>query len=292
MDERPILAVDGTGLLVRCSRAASRRVLSASDGTPTGPLLMFINALARKIRKVSPGHVVIAWDGQDACKWRRSLYPAYKAHRALQETPGRQILRAREFCQAAGLHELAVAGFEADDILAAVTRNAAVEMPGYPVVLCSDDNDLEQLLDHQVTLTGLTEDYIVTAADVEELRRIQPLHLPKLRALAGDSSDNIPGVRGIGKVRASRMLHEANMKWPLPESLLPDDESRELVVVWRDIIDLVIPLRPPEWEAGVDHFRLAGPARWDPRFTGNVRHVLERYELSSVVRRLEKGGLW
>lgn len=290
----PVLLIDGTGLLVRCSRAGRDHALTAPDGTPTAALLMFISSLAKRLRLERPSHAVIAWDGPDARAWRRELYPGYKAGRP--DAPASAALlsaQAAEFCSAAGLHQVTAPGFEADDVLAALSRSSAdMDDDPPPVVICSDDGDMLQLLDERTTRLSLTSDLRVTAADVEADWGLAPIWLPKLRALCGDSSDNIPGLPGVGPKKALRMMLDGRLIWPLPPSVIPDPEHRKMVVVWRDVMDLVVPIRPPEVTLGHNLFRLADEARWEPSDACNVRELLDRYGMVRLVQRLEKGGLW
>lgn len=294
MSKHPVLAVDGTGLLVRCSRAAPP--LAAPDGTPTGTLLLFINALARKVRQADPSHIVIAWDGPGAWDWRRSLYPGYKAGRpGTGGNLGAEVLQAVEFCAAAGMFQVQVPGFEADDVLGWVTR-AALHLPGKLLLLASDDDDMLQLLsdseDSLVYLTGLGHDHVITAAGAEAVWGLSPMWLPKIRALAGDSSDGIPGLPGVGPKRALRMLQEGGLRWPLPESIIKDPEQRRLTVIWRDIMDLVIPAHPVEPEMGTICCQLGDLTRWDPQAGEDVLHLLERYGMTRIALQLQRGGLW
>lgn len=292
--EPTVLAVDATGLLVRCSRAGARRGLHTRNGTPTGTLLMFISSLSRKVRAVRPDYLIAAWDGDGALGWRRSLYPGYKANRAVPAFAGTEMLQAMEFCDAAGICSAMVSSFEADDILAAVQRLFRRQMPTGTLLLCSDDLDMLQLADSRTLVTGLTRDNGITAADVEQSWGIRPSGLSWVRALAGDKSDNIPGIRGVGPAKAVRMIRDGGDRWPLPEHLLPPGGAglRELVSCWKEIMDLAIPMRSPVGAAGMDHFGLLHQSRWEPETEGKVLEMLGRYELSDLAERLRKGRFW
>jgi len=295
-----LLAVDGTGLMVRCSRAArTRGSLSAPDGTPTAALTMFAGSLARKLRHVRPSHLVICWDGLQAGQWRRELWPGYKAGRdTAWRAFGPEMTQMTGFCAAAGMRQLIMTGFEADDLLASVCR-----APGdLPVLLWTDDADLQQMLDDYspddrhpaVALDTMDRDEgaPITEAMTERFWGIHPSWLPEVRALAGDVSDGIPGLPRIGPKRAVRMIREGGMTWPLPETVLSDPEHRRLAGIWRDIMELLVPILTPEREAGLDLSCLAGEAGWDPQSAGNVRELLDRYGMSRIAERLEKGELW
>ena len=291
-----VLAVDGTGLLVRCSRAAQRAArLTADDGTPTGTLLMFIGSLAKKLRTVRPGYAVVAWDGPEARHWRQGMYPGYKANRAGQWNGSPDLRLAMEFCASASVRQLMVPGFEADDLLAAVQRHVAVRMPSARLMVHSDDTDLLQLLGDEMTVvTCLTSDAILTATDVSAGWMVPPWWLAGARALAGDESDNIPGLPGVGPHRAVQMLASGSWRWPLPPEVLPGEDERALVAAWRDIMELVAPPYRPEGEAaaGEAYFAIEGKAGWTRPDTDEVRAFFAKYQLSSLSRKLSSGGLW
>jgi hypothetical protein len=292
----PILAIDGTGLLVRCSRAARHAGLHGPAGEPTGALMMFISSLSRKIRLVQPSHVVVAWDGPDATLWRRGQWLPYKAGTPDVHRLGGELDNAMEFCGAAGIYQLCFHGFEADDVLAAISR-AAMNMPEHPLLIASDDQDLHQLADeyphHSVVITGLTKDHLITEDDVRQQWGTSGWALPRLRALAGDASDNIPGLPGVGPAKALKMMTRAHWSWPPCEVVIKDPEQRRLAVIWRNVMDLVIPVRPLEETTGAEMFRpFRELSRWDPDSGQNALELLDRYGMTQIAQLLRKGGLW
>ena len=293
----PILAIDGTGLLVRCSKAARLRVLTSPDGTPTGALTLFINSLALKVRTIKPSHLVVAWDGPNATRWRRGQWFGYKRERQDPWLRSAELHACMEFCQQAGIYMLWHEGFEADDVLAAITR-VAMSMTPRPLIITSDDTDLHQLADdspdHPVVIEGLgAMGEWTTAADVEERWGVTPMWLPKLRALSGDHSDGIPGLPGVGPHKALKMLRQSCFRWPLDETVLSHPDPRRLVVIWRDIMDLAFPVRPMESVAGAAIFHpFQELARWDPDNGQNALNLLEHHGMAQIAKRLAGGRLW
>jgi len=289
-----ILAVDGTGMLVRCHRASLRSAqLSTGDGTPTGAVMMFIGSLSRKVRAMQPAYLVMAWDAPGGAPWRRELYPEYKANRAGSPAKGPEAAQASEFCEAAGIRQLMVPEFEADDILAAVQRQARQEMPEAMLDLCSDDADVLQLLgDGQVAVTGLATDAIVTEMDVVATWGVAPRLLPMLRSLSGDGSDNIPGLKGVGPYRAAQMMARGALSWPLPRDVIPDPDDYDRVRSWQSVMDLVTPPRRPEDVTEKGYFALKGHTEWNGGVSDPMRAFLERYELRALHKRLLEGRLW
>jgi DNA polymerase-1 len=279
------LAVDGTGLLVRCCRAPRSRDLFAGDGTPTGALMMFIASLSRTIKIIRPTHLLVAWDGLRALEWRREIYPSYKPGSRGFDIDGPEAAQVVEFLATAGIPQCRISGFEADDILAAVVR---VSPPGLPFVLASEDADLLQLAggpDRRVFRGYVLWDSI----DVLRERGVTHSRLTMLRALAGDRSDGIAGIRNVGPKRALRMLSAAGFDWPALLGSLRSEDRTAADACYR-VMDLVDPVRRPEESPlfGNDVINCA----WNPPDHAKVLPLLERYELSAIAERSRTGNLW
>lgn len=291
MTERAwLMALDGTGLFVRCSRAARRAGLTAPDGTPTGALTLFANSLASMVREIRPERLVIAWDsGAPGTTWRRAICPEYKAKRPALPGDLREFAPVRLFCDAAEIAQWCLDDFEADDLLACACR-AARDVPGLSVVVCSDDKDVLQLADAgRVYVRGLGKDaQTLDAGLVQDEWGVLPRQLPMLRALAGDQSDGIPGLPGVGPARALAMLARAGFAWPLPEEALPGAEDRARVRAWHDVMTLHGAPRVPEDHdvTGILDIRRSAWTR------GNILPVLETYGMRSLAERWSRGLLW
>jgi 5'-3' exonuclease len=254
--------------------------------------MMFIGSLAKKLRTVVPEYVVVTWDGPHARQWRQELYPPYKANRPDYWEDSPDLRLAQEFCRSASIRQLTVPGFEADDLLAAVQRHVVSSVPGAVLVIVSDDHDLLQLTDDDSTIvTGLSFDQVLTASDVETEWGVPPWWLPALRAMAGDESDNIPGLPGIGPARAAQVLRRDDFAWPPPWLSAHDKQQ---VTTWRAVMELIEPPKRPEHEdhAGMDFFRLHGRAEWHREDTAQVLRFLGKYQLSRLAGRLSDGRLW
>jgi DNA polymerase I len=280
-----LLAVDGTGLLVRCCRAPRSRDLSASDGTPTGALMMFIASLSRTVKIIRPTHLLVAWDGASCLDWRREIYPPYKGASKGFDIDGPEAAQAVEFLATAGIPQCRVAGFEADDILAAVVR---VCPPGLPFVLASEDADLLQLAggpDRRV-LRGYA---LWDSTDVLSQWGVTHSRLTMLRALVGDRSDGVAGVPQVGQVRALRMLKAVGFSWPSLRGSLGVEKWAIAEACYR-VMDLIDPPRRPEESPlfGNDVINCA----WNPPEHAKVLPLLERYELSAIAERSRTGNLW
>lgn len=290
-----LLAVDGTGLYVRCSRAAQRHPLTAPDGTPTGALLMFAGSLAAVVREVQPERLLITWDGPGGVAWRRETCPEYKRNRApydrwSAERDMRPFDAVREFCGAAAIEQWSLDDFEGDDMLAYASREAARLLPATQVIIASDDKDTWQLAERdRVWVRALGRDGgLVDDTYIETATGVPPEHLPKLRALSGDPSDGIAGVAGVGPVRALTMLRQARYEWPLPEAVLPEASQREAADRWYAVMNLLDPPKRPE-DTVVSGILDIRKTHWK---RGNVLPVLERYGMNHLAERYSKGLLW
>jgi DNA polymerase-1 len=284
------MAVDGTGLFVRCSRAARRVGLTAPDGAPTGALTLFANSLSSMVRKVQPSHLMIAWDGGNGTAWRRRICPEYKAKRPGLPRDLREFDAVRRFCDAAQIAQWCLDDFEADDLLAAFCRLSWREFPDRQAALCSDDRDVLQLIEsgRVRVLTFGAGGALLDAGYVMASWGVYPEQLPALRALAGDQSDGIPGLPGIGPARALLMLRRAEFSWPLPEEVLPDPVQRAQAQAWHDVMTLQGAEETPEDHdaTGILDIRQTAWTR------GNILPVLEKYGMRSMAKKVNEGTFW
>jgi DNA polymerase-1 len=293
-----VLLVDGDNILVRAVKAVEygRSNMSAADGTPTGPLLIFINSLSRYVREVQPDRLVVCWD-HGPCEWRRKLYPEYKAARPKTgeeyEALGLRTLsrlQAREFLAYAGLHQTDRKGLEADDLIGAYWRQHRI---ADNVMILSNDKDFMQLLDFDTRQIRVSS--ADTPTDVWDYSRVRdhfgcsPRDMPRVMALMGDASDGVPGVRGIGPKTAVKLLKEAD--WELELIMNPRvREELSQVRVWLKLVDL---RTPPE---GVDTEVRPAPA-FRPTMAGDVMYdhltgFLEQLEMRSILNWVRQGSLW
>ena len=207
-----IAIVDAANFLYRAFFAIPG--LRASDGTPTNAVYGFANMLNKLMREEAPDAVLIALDPRGKT-FRHETFPAYKGTRDAQpEDLSAQMPLFRELLEAWGLPTLEVAGFEADDVIATVAAEAP---PDAEIVIVSTDKDLMQLVeDGRVCLLDTMKDRRYGEAEVESRFGVPPAQVLDLRALVGDSSDNIPGVKGIGEKGAAKLIQE----WGDLENLL------------------------------------------------------------------------
>ena len=197
-----VVLVDGTNALYRAFFAPMRD-LRAPDGTPTKAVLVFTNLLLKALREEQPDYCVVVFDPRGPT-FRHEVYREYKAGRDAQpEDLAVQIPLAREIIDALRLPVVAVPRYEADDVIATLVRTAP---PNARISILSTDRDLMQLVDERVQLLDGIRDRRYGPAEVEERFGVPPAQVLDLRALVGDTSDNIPGVKGIGEKGAAELI--------------------------------------------------------------------------------------
>jgi DNA polymerase-1 len=206
-----ILLVDGTNSLYRAFFAIPP--LRAPDGTPTNAAYGFVNMLIKVIREEVPDRVIVVFDARGPT-FRHELYDAYKANREAQpEDLTIQFPIVRELVDAYRIPVISVPEFEADDVIATLVERAPEDAQ---ISIVSTDKDLMQLVSDRVTLLDGVKDRRYGPSEVEERFGVRPDHILDLRALVGDPSDNIPGVKGIGEKGAAKLIAE----WGSLENLI------------------------------------------------------------------------
>ncbi len=205
----PLLIIDGNSILNRAFYGI--KVLTTHDGTPTNALVGFLNIYLRLLEQTKADKVAVAFD-RKAPTFRHTMYSEYKAGRkGMPEELAVQLPIMKELLCAMGVHVLEQDGFEADDILGTLSALAVRE--GEDCYLATGDRDSLQLVGEGVTVLltttrmGQTETVPYDRAAIAEKYGLTPEQLIDLKALMGDSSDNIPGVPGVGEKTALDLLH-------------------------------------------------------------------------------------
>ncbi len=204
--KKKLLAVDGNSILNRAFYGV--RPLSTKDGFPTNALFGLVNMISRQTEAISPDYIAVAFDLK-APTFRHEMYKEYKAgRRPMPEELVAQLPVAKELLAAMGFHVLELAGYEADDILGTLARMAGeADCDAY---LLTGDRDALQLIDPHVHVLLATNTETV---DMDEAKFFEKYGVPSssfvdVKALMGDSSDNIPGVPGIGEKTALKLIGE------------------------------------------------------------------------------------
>lgn len=213
---RRLVVIDGANAIFRAFFGIPG--LRAPDGTPSNAVLGFANILNKLIRDESPDFIVVAMDPKGG-SFRNEMYSEYKANRdATPEDLSVQFPLVRELIDAFNISQIEVKGFEADDVIATLVRIAPEDVA---VSIISTDKDLMQLCSERVELVDGIKDRRFGPAEVVEKFGVPPEQMLDLRALVGDPSDNIPGVKGIGVKGAAKLIEE----WGTLENLLAHAEE-------------------------------------------------------------------
>lgn len=291
-----LLLVDGSNLLIRALMATERSPMS-HQGMDTGALLVFINTLSGHIREEKPTHVIVAWDGP-GFRWRQGVDPEYKANRPAvvdgqeaQEFNDRKsdaFAMAQAFCATAGLMQIQRRGFEGDDIIAGYWQRYRHDAQ---VVILSSDRDFMQLLTDGTEQVRLSS-YGAPTDRWDEARTAEhfgcPVEwIPNVKALMGDSGDNVVGIRGIGPKKAVKILHTAQGALERIEDERVVDHMARVNMNLR-LVDLRTPL---------DGLMLPEPPPFDPTKLGSALQeelvqFLLSFDMKSVLSKVYAGSLW
>ena len=197
-----LLLVDGTAYLFRAYYALP--AFTTSEGRPTGALHGVLNMVQRLLREDPPELLAFVMDAPGPT-FRDELYPEYKANRdVMPEDLREQIEPAASMVEAMGVPLLRVGGVEADDVIGTLASQAAAQ--GLDTQISTTDKDFAQLVGPRVQLINWTNNRILDSAEVEDKFGVPPERIRDYLALAGDSADNIPGVRGVGPKTAAKWL--------------------------------------------------------------------------------------
>lgn len=201
-----LMVIDGHSLMNRAYYAMGNANLVTPDGRPSGAVYNFYNILLRYLEEFEPTELAVTFD-LSGPTFRHNMFEDYKAGRSpMPDDLSAQFPMLRESLEAAGITYYEIPGYEADDLIGTLSMSAG---PERHVFILSGDRDTLQLVNEHVTQVmpqnkGQTTVYDPTT--VEELHGIKPEQVIELKALMGDSSDNIPGVKGIGVKTATSLL--------------------------------------------------------------------------------------
>jgi len=201
---RHVFLIDGSGFIFRAFHALPP--MTRPDGTPVNAVYGFTTMLMKLIDETDADHIAVVFDTARRT-FRNDIYTDYKANRPPPpEELIPQFALVREATQALGVASVEMEGFEADDLIATYTRQA--REAGADVTIVSSDKDLMQLVGDGVTMLDAMKNREIGAAEVVEKFGVGPDKVIEVQALAGDSSDNVPGVPGIGVKTAAQLITE------------------------------------------------------------------------------------
>jgi DNA polymerase-1 len=286
-----LFLIDGNSLAYRAFFALPESI-ATSTGMPTNAIFGFASMLVKILTDYGPKATVVVWDAGSS--GRKEVYADYKAQRTTRPDLLReQWPHLEPLVSAFGYRNLSVEGYEADDVIASLTELAKAQDPPIEVMVVTGDRDAYQLVDEQVrimtTSRGITDTRVYDRQGVIDRYGIPPELVPDFIGLKGDTSDNIPGVPGIGDKTASELLQRfgsleavldsidqitgAKRKQNLTEHADEARISKHLATAKRDI-----PLD------GIDVRQLVSA----PPDRSKLRDVFREFELREPLRRLEE----
>jgi DNA polymerase I len=285
-----LFLIDGNSLAYRAFFALPESI-ATSTGVPTNAIFGFASMLVKILTDYGPKATVVVWDAGDT--GRKQIYTEYKAQRSTRpDLLKEQWPHLAPLVDAFGYRNLAVKGYEADDVIASIVERARQAEPAVPVMVVTGDRDAYQLVDDGVrimtTSRGITDTRVYDRDGVVDRYGIPPELVPDFIGLKGDTSDNIPGVPGIGDKTAAELLQRfgsleqvlasvdqisgAKRKQNLTDHAQDARISKQLATAKRDI-----PL-----ELDINEFVSAPPDR------SRLRDVFREFELRDPLRRLEE----
>ncbi|NHB89795.1 DNA polymerase I [Photorhabdus tasmaniensis] len=200
--DNPLILVDGSSYLYRAYHAFPP--LTNSAGEPTGAMYGVLNMLRSLVMQYKPSHVAVVFDAKGKT-FRDELFAEYKSHRPpMPDDLRAQIEPLHQMVEAMGLPLLVVSGVEADDVIGTLALQA--EKEGRAVLISTGDKDMAQLVTPNITLINTMNNTILGPEEVVDKYGVSPNLIIDFLALMGDSSDNIPGVPGVGEKTALGLL--------------------------------------------------------------------------------------
>lgn len=225
--------LDGSSYIYRAYYGI--RDLATTGGMPTNAVYGFTKMLLGLLQENTPEYLAVVFDRPREETFRREIYPEYKANRdAMPEDLVPQIPYIKKVLQALTIRALEAPGFEADDVIATLARRYAAE--GIQVTVVTGDKDLMQIVSERIRLLDTMKDTCSGPQDVLHRFGVPPELVPDVLGLAGDTSDNIPGVPGIGEKTAAKLVQqfgslEGVLRW---KDLVNGRKRRENLQIYKD----------------------------------------------------------
>ena len=291
---KKLLILDSNSILNRAFYGV--RYLSARDGTPTNAIYGFLNILLKLIKEQEPDYICAAFDVK-APTFRHKQYEGYKAQRKpMPEGLAAQMPLAKDVLRAMGVTILEKEGYEADDIIGTVAR-LCEESEISCFIATGDKDDLQLASDKTkviltVTKSGYNETIIYDDKAVKEKYRVTPTEFIDVKALMGDPSDNIPGVKGVGEKTAMSLIEKHHSIEYIYENidgiglkgamLQKMKDGREMAFMSKELatINRNTPIEFNAEECVFDGFEN----------NGELYEILKRLELNSIIKKLDLSG--
>ena len=277
-----LFLIDGSNCVYRAYYAIKQ--LSNSKGFPTNAIYGFVNMLLKLFRDRRPDYVVVVFDSKGPT-FRSEAYEHYKAHRpAMPDTLVPQLPFIKEIVRAFAIPIMEQPGIEADDIIGSIARHS--EKEGLKTVIISGDKDLMQLVTENVVMVDTMKDKTYDLNGVKERFGVKPEQVADILGLMGDTSDNIPGVPGIGEKTALNLISEFGSVEGVLENVakVKSAKIRESLEKNADLARLSRELATLRTDLGID-FNLED-ARYTEPDRERLHELYRECEFSSLIKDL------
>ncbi len=242
--EKSLYLIDGSSYIFRAFYGI-RQSLSTANGFPTNALYGFVNMLQKVVRDEKPDYLAVAFDSKEKT-FRHQMYTDYKANR---ESPPEDLIKQFPYFEplvnAFNIYSVRVPGFEADDIMGTLAKKGAEK--GLQVVIVSGDKDMMQMIGPNIRMLDTMKNKWFGIEDVTEKFGVTPDRVIDVMGLMGDSSDHIPGVKGVGPKTASELINKFGSMHELYERIDEVDkknlreklvQDKEMALLSRKLVTL------------------------------------------------------
>ena len=282
---KSLYIIDGSSYIFR-AYFGIRQFLSTSTGFPTNALYGFINMLQKVVKDEKPDYLCVAFDSKEKT-FRHDIYPEYKANR---DAPPEDLIKQFPYFEplvaAYNIASVRVPGFEADDIIGTLALKGA--KAGYRVVIVSGDKDMMQLVSPEVQMLDTMKNKWFGIKEVEEKFGVPPEKVIEVMGLMGDSSDHIPGVKGVGPKTATELIQKYGSidelyksideieKKKLKQKLVQD---KELALLSRKLVTIDTSMK---LDCSLDDLKVR------PSKNEDLKKLFSEFEFSSMLTGLEE----
>jgi DNA polymerase-1 len=286
-----LFLIDGNSLAYRAFFALPESI-ATSTGVPTNAIFGFASMLVKILTDYGPKATVVVWDAGSS--GRKEVYSEYKAGRATRpDLLKEQWPHLEPLVEAFGYRNIRVDGYEADDVIASIAEQAKREDPPIEVMIVTGDRDAYQLVDEHVSIMttsrGITDTKVYDRQGVIDRYGIPPELVPDFLGLKGDTSDNIPGVPGIGDKTAADLLNRFGSLENVLDSIdeISGAKRKQNLTEHADDARISKHLATAQREIPLDGLELAQFATQQPD-RSRLRDVFREFELREPLRRLEE----
>ncbi len=282
-ENKPLLIIDGYGFVFRAYHV--QPPLTSPDGMPVGAIYGFTSMLIKLLNDFKPERAVVVLD-HGGKNFRHEIYPNYKAHRPpVPEDLLMQLPLVKEVALALNFKCISMAGYEADDLIAAIATKSSFS--NQKAIVISSDKDLMQLVDSNIAMYDPAKSKYIDQQVILEKFGVAASKVREVLALIGDKSDNIPGVAGIGPKTAASLINEYGSLEQIINNLDKLSNPRYQTLILNNLENAKISWKLVGLDNTVDFGCQLSEFSWQAPAPQNLSNFIERYGFKSLVKRVE-----